>query len=464
MLRRISPRLVRQSRSLWSYTHGISDSILQHLTIPEVLRQRARTDANKLAFAFRHQNIRKTYAEFSNDVDQLAAAFIALGYNPGDRVGIWSPSNYEWAVTQYATAASGLILVNVNPAYKAKELEYSLNKVGVKALVMPPRFRTNDYIASIGELCSDLGNQAADSVKFDGLPNLEHLIMIGKEEGHPEAFIAFDELVGMGTKESWKELESRGKKIMPDLAVNIQYTSGTTGQPKGSTLTHHNLLNNAYFIGVRMGYDKQVGVVDENGIVFEYPRQPPTICVQVPFYHCFGCGIGNLSSLLFAGTCLIPDEYFNPEESLHAIEQDRCDTLYGVPTMFSDILSHSKLDATDVSTVNRGIMAGSPCPAPLLRRCNEKLGMKVLIAYGSTELSPIVTSTLMSDDEELQLNTVGCVMPHTELKLVDADGRTVERGERGEVWARGYCVMLGYWNDGEKNNEVVTNDRWYRTG
>jgi fatty-acyl-CoA synthase len=371
---------------------------------------------------------RWTYAELDRDVDELARGLVAAGIEKGDRVGVWAPNCAEWTVTQYATAKIGAILVNVNPAYRTHEFAYAVNQSGLRMLVAAESFKTSDYRAMIGETAAEC-------------PGLERVVHLGTGD--------WDELVASGRDLPASTVADRMAVLRPDDPINIQYTSGTTGYPKGATLSHRNILNNGYFTTELIGFTE----VDR-------------LCIPVPFYHCFGMVMGNLGCTSHGATMVIPAPGFDPETTLRCIEAERCTGVYGVPTMFIAMQNHPVFGSVDLSSLRTGLMAGSPCPVEVMKRCVNEMHMaEVGIAYGMTETSPVSTQTRMDDDLERRTATIGRVHPHVEIKVVDpATGQTVERGEPGEFCTRGYSVMLGYWEDPEKTREAIDDDGWMHTG
>jgi fatty-acyl-CoA synthase len=409
-----------------SYASGISGLPLLSDTIGENLENTAARLPDHEALVSCHQGVRLTYAQFNQAVDALATGLHGAGLGKGDRVGVWSPNRAEWTVVQYATAKLGVILVNINPAYRTSELQYVLGQSGCRWLFAASEFKGTDFEAMVADVRTDV-------------PGLERAVFFGSPE--------WDELAG--TEPDADLLRRAGSGLDFDDPINIQYTSGTTGFPKGATLTHHNILNNGYFLGAMLQYGER-----------------DRICIPVPLYHCFGMVIGNLSATS-SGACIVyPAEAFDPEATLRACAQERCTSLYGVPTMFIAQLGHPRFAEYDLSSLRTGIMAGSPCPIEVMRQVASEMGIdEISIAFGMTETSP-VTSMVRSDDTlEHRCATVGQVMPHTEIKIVDADTGVVQpRGEAGEFLARGYPVMLGYWNDPERTAEAIDAAGWMHTG
>jgi fatty-acyl-CoA synthase len=410
-----------------SYATGTSTAPLLGDTIGDNLDRTIARFPDREALVSVHQDLRYTYAQFGEAVDRCARAFIAAGTEPGERVGLWSPNCAEWAVVQYATAKAGIILVNINPAYRTSELAYVLNQSGVRMLVAATDFKASDYV------------QMVDDVRGD-CAALERVVFIGRDW---EQFIAGAEGV------SPDELRSRQDATQFDDPINIQYTSGTTGFPKGATLSHHNILNNGYFSGRGCRYS-------------EHDR----VCIPVPYYHCFGMVLGNLASTTHGACMVIPAPAFDPVATLQAVQDERCTSLYGVPTMFIAELEHPRFGDFDLQSLRTGVMAGSPCPIETMRRCVDEMHMEeVTICYGMTETSPVSTQTGADDALEKRVGTVGRVHPHVEVKIVDPEsGAIVERGSPGELCTRGYSIMLGYWNDPEKTADAIDRARWMHTG
>ena len=417
-----------------SYVHGASSVALIGQTLGAFFDEAVRRWADCDALIVRHQQLRWTYAELKRKVDDFAAGLLALGLEPGDRVGIWSPNNAEWVVTQFATAKAGLILVNINPAYRLSEAEYALNKVECKALVTATQFKTSDYVGMLNELRS--GNR---------LPHLQTIIRIG---GESEGMLSFDAIPGRAKPEHRRLLAEIGPRLQFDEPINIQFTSGTTGYPKGATLTHHNILNNGFFIGETMRLSEK-----------------DRICIPVPLYHCFGMVLGNLACVTHGSAMVYPGEGFDPLAVLETVEAERCTGLYGVPTMFIAELGHAEFKRFNLSTLRTGIMAGSPCPIEVMKQVVRDMHMnEVTICYGMTETSPVSFQTSADDPLEKRVGSVGRIHPHVEVKIVDADGRIVPPGLPGELCTRGYSVMRGYWNDVEKTQEAIDKARWMHTG
>jgi fatty-acyl-CoA synthase len=429
-----------------SYVHGVSATPLIGETIGEMFDRTAARWPDGEALVVRHQNIRWTWAELRDRVDALAAGLIALGLASGERIGIWAPNNAEWVVTQFATAKAGLILVNVNPAYRLGELEYALNKTGCKALITANRFKTSDYIAMLRELMPELDGAGPGKLKAARIPDLKLVIALGGEAG--PGMLRYEDVAAKGGKAEAARLEELSGLLQFDDAINIQFTSGTTGTPKAATLTHHNIVNNAYFVGATMELTEK-----------------DRLCIPVPMYHCFGMVIGTLTCVAHGATMVFPSEGFEPVEVLKAIVEERCTALHGVPTMFIAVLEEPDFASFDLSSLRTGVIAGAPCAIELMKRLiNEMHLPEITIAYGMTETGPVSFQTSVHDPLERRVTTVGRVLPHTEVKIVDPEGRIVPVGIPGELLTRGYCVMPGYWNDPEKTAENIDQTRWIRSG
>jgi fatty-acyl-CoA synthase len=429
-----------------SYAHGGQAAPLLGETIGSHFNRTVARWGDRPALISSQQGIRWTWQEFAQRVESFAAGLLALGLAPGDRIGIWSPNNAEWVVTQFASAKAGLILVTINPAYRLSELEYALTKVGCRAVVTATRFKSSDYIGMISTLAPELAASAPGDLHATALPDLRAVIQIGPETA-PGA-IAFDDIAARADAASRSRLAELQDRLQFDDPINIQFTSGTTGLPKGATLTHHNILNNGYFIGERLHYTEQ-----------------DKVCIPVPLYHCFGMVIGNMACLTHGSAMVLPGEGFDPLATLQTVAEERCTSLYGVPTMFIAELDHPQFATFDLSSLRTGMMAGSPCPVEVMRRCVRDMNLtEMTIGYGMTETSPVSTQTLIGDSLDKQTGTVGCAHPHVEIKIVDAEGRIVPRGQTGEFCTRGYSVMRGYWNDAERTAEAIDPSGWMRTG
>jgi len=413
---------------LLSYASGTSETPLLGQTIGENLERTVARYADREALVESATGRRWTYAQLNADVDEVARGLLGLGVAKGDRVGIWAPNCAEWILIQYATAKLGAILVNINPAYRTHELKYALNQSGVTLLVAATDFKTSDYRAMIDEVRPECAA-------------LQQTVYIGDP--------SWQELLAAGSSQPADAVADRMAELAFDDPINIQYTSGTTGFPKGATLSHHNILNNGYFTTELINFSE----VDR-------------LAVPVPFYHCFGMVMGNLGCTSHGACVVIPAPAFDPQATLEAIQAERCTGVYGVPTMFIGMLGHPDFASYDLSSLRTGIMAGSPCPVEVMKRCITDMHMsEVAIAYGMTETSPVSMQTRADDDLDRRTSTVGRAHPHVEIKIVDPDtGRPAERGEPGEFCTRGYSVMLGYWNEPEKTAEAIDTARWMHTG
>jgi len=411
-----------------SYASGTSDRALLGETIGVTFEQTVARVPDSEALVCCHQALRYTYAELNDAVDRLATGMLRAGLEQGDRIGVWSPTRAEWTLTQFATAKLGVILVNINPAYRTSELEYALGQSGCRWIIAAQELKGSSFVSMVDEVRPNL-------------PALERAIFFGTPE--------WEELASAHAQPDADALNRRAAELDCDDPINIQYTSGTTGFPKGATLTHHNILNNSYLAGGLMKYTE----VDR-------------ICIPVPLYHCFGMVMGNLGSITHGACMVYPAETFEPEATLSACANERCTALYGVPTMFIAQLEHPEFERFDLSSLRTGIMAGSPCPVEVMKRVSSDMGIdEMAIAFGMTETSPVSTQVRLDDTLEHRCGTVGQVMPHTEIKIVDpSNGRTQPHGEPGEFLARGYLVMRGYWNDPERTAEAIDPGGWMHTG
>ncbi|MCX4291743.1 MAG: AMP-binding protein [Odoribacter sp.] len=410
-----------------SYAHGISDIPLKGETIGQNLRQIASVFPQREALVSPYQNYRATYSEFLTQCEQVAKALMAHGIKRGDRVGIWSPNRYEWVVVQYATALMGAIMVNINPGYKLPGLRYALEQSRIDLLIASSHFRKTDYVSMLEQLKADCA-----------YPKQTVII-----EQDWEVFLQ------SGHNISNQQLIEREASLQFDDPVNIQYTSGTTGHPKGATLSHHNILNNGFFIGERLKYTEK-----------------DRVCLPVPFYHCFGMVLGNMAIVTHGACIVISGEAFDPHKVLETVEQEKCTSLYGVPTMFIAELDLPNFDRFNLSTLRTGIMAGAPCPIDTMRKVQSLMNMReICVCYGMTETSPVSTESCTDDPLELRVTTVGTVHPHVEIKIIDPEtGAIVPRGTAGEFCTRGYSVMLGYWDNPEETGAIIDNKRWLHTG
>jgi fatty-acyl-CoA synthase len=429
-----------------SYVHGASGTPFIGDTIGVHFDRIAERFGDRDALIVRHQQIQWTYRQLKERVDAFAAGLLALGLKRGDRIGVWSPNNAEWVITQFATAKAGLILVNINPAYRLAELEYALNKAGCVALVTAAQFKTSDYHAMLRELAPELRTALPGSLHAARLPQLRLVITIGPDDVHGMA--RFDDVSGLGRDAERHRLAALAGELQFDDPINIQFTSGTTGFPKGATLSHHNILNNGLFIAGAMK-------------LTEHDR----VCIPVPLYHCFGMVIGNLGCLTHGAAMVYPSEGFDPLATLETIAEERCTAVYGVPTMFIAEMDHPDFAKFDLSSLRTGMMAGSPCPIEVMKRAFSLMHLsEVVIGYGMTETSPASFASATDDPIERRVSTVGRILPHVEAKVIDAEGRIVPRGTAGELLTRGYLVMLGYWDDEEKTREAIDPAGWMHTG
>ena len=413
--------------SKYAYTHGASAIPLLGETIDENLKKTVAKNPNQEALICSHQNYRATYQEFYDQVVQVAKGLMALGVKRGDRVGVWSPNCYQWTLLQYATAKIGVILVNINPAYRTSELIYVINQSGLSVMFAALQFKSSNY-----KKMMDDAREFTDTIRK----------AIFWDE-------SWDRFLKEGEHISDEALRKREEKVQFDDPVNIQYTSGTTGNPKGVTLSHHNILNNAYFIGLRMNY-----------------THADRVCIPVPFYHCFGMVIGNLACTVHGATMVVPNDSFDPVKTLEAVERERCTSLYGVPTMFIAELQEMEQKTYDLSSLRTGVMAGSLCPPEIMKKVKEQMNMhEITICYGMTETSPVSTQTIIGAPFEKQIHSVGTIHDHLEIKIIDPDTKAIlKRGQSGELCTRGYSVMLKYWNSPDATRQVIDEQRWMHSG
>ena len=429
-----------------SYYCGASTTQIIYETIGGFFDRVAEKYPDSQALILRHQGVEWTYAELQRRVDQLAAGLLTLGIVPGDRVGIWGPNSAEWVLTQLATAKLGAIMVCINPAYRLYELEYALNKVECKALITDESFKTSDYLGMLNTLAPELEYCEPGALASTKLPKLKHVIRMGSSSS--AGMHNFDQVCELATDADRAALVGLQTQLKPDDAINIQFTSGTTGNPKGATLSHCNILNNGYLTGEAM-------------------RLTPAdkLCIPVPLYHCFGMVLAVLACVSHGATMVFPGEAFDPQQTLQTVQDERCTALHGVPTMFITELDHPNFSSFDLSSLRTGIMAGAPCPIEVMKRVISEMHMRdILIAYGQTELSPINNITLPDDSLERRTETVGRAMPWVEIKVIDEAGHVVPVGEKGEICTRGYSVMQGYWNDPEKTAETIDAAGWLHSG
>ena len=429
-----------------SYFCGASTTQIIYKTIGGYFDEMVQDHPDNPALIVRHQGVSWTYRELQARVDQLASGLLALNVRPGDRVGIWGPNSSEWVLVQLATAKIGAVMVCINPAYRLYELEYALNKVSCSVLICDVQFKTSDYLGMITTLAPELTLSRQDHLQADKLPHLQHVVRMGS--AHTPGMHNFDDVCHMGGAVELELLQALQKQLKPDDAINIQFTSGTTGNPKGATLSHCNILNNGFLTGFAM----QLTPKDK-------------LCIPVPLYHCFGMVMSVLACVSHGATMVFPGPSFDPEETLRTVEEESCTALHGVPTMFINELDHPNFADFNLSSLRTGIMAGAPCPVEVMKRVISEMHMeRVLLAYGQTELSPINHITRSDDSLTRRTETVGRAMPWVEIKIVDQDGRVVPVGEKGEICTRGYSVMQGYWDDPLKTAETIDPSGWLHSG
>jgi fatty-acyl-CoA synthase len=429
-----------------SFVSGISDRPLIYRTMDGVLKAAVKEGADRTALVFPYQATRFTFAEFDREVERVARGMIACGLKPGERIGIWAPNRVEWLLTLFAAARAGLVLVNINPAYRSFELEYALRLVGCSALVFSPSFKSSDYAAMLAALIPELAAAAPGRVVCVAFPDLRLLIQLG---GEPLlGTLSFDDLVGRGRDVDAGAMALIEEQLDPDQVFNIQFTSGTTGRPKGATMTHFNLVNNGFFVGegLRLTADDK-------------------ICIPVPLYHCFGMVLGVLAAMTHGAASVFSGEGFDALAVLQTVASERCTVLHGVPTMFIAELEHPRFGEFDLSSLRTGIMAGSSCPIAVMRRVVAEMHMpEVTICYGMTETSPVSFQSHTDDPLERRVTTVGRVHPHVQVKIIDENGRVTPRGVAGELLTRGYSVMRGYWDDAERTRDAIDAGGWMHTG
>jgi fatty-acyl-CoA synthase len=429
-----------------SHCSGPDELPLLYQTIGEAFVAAAERFPERPALVVRHQNIRWSYAEYRREVDRLAAALLALGIEPGDRVGIWAPNCHEWCLTQYATARIGAIMVCINPAYRLYELEYALNKVQCKVIIAAERFKTSDYLGMLQTLAPELARATPGHLDAHKLPHLKTVIRMG-DTVTPGMF-NFAAIRAAVTAADIARVDSVAAQLRPGDPINIQFTSGTTGNPKGATLTHLNILNNGRIVGAGMRLTER-----------------DRLCIPVPLYHCFGMVMGSLACITHGAAAVFPADAFDPLATLEAVAAERCTALHGVPTMFIAELDHPRFAEFDLATLRTGIMAGAPCPVEVMNRVLTQMHMaEVLIAYGQTETSPVNHMTRTDDPIGKRVGSVGRPAAHCEIKIVDAEGHTLPVGEKGEICCRGYAVMHGYWDDGERTRETIDAQGWLHSG
>lgn len=429
-----------------SHVRGRTDRPLLELTIPQLLAQTVAKHGTREAAVFCAEGIRWRYDDFAREVDRLAGGLLRLGVRPGERVGIWGPNRSEWLLTQFATARIGAILVCVNPAYRPFELDYALNAVACSTLITARRFKTSDYVAMLNALAPELAQAVPGKLKAAKLPHLKRIIAV--EADAPAGMLAFPDVMTLGDTVATAELDQITGTLSPDDPINIQFTSGTTGSPKGACLTHRNIVNNANAVTATMRFTHE-----------------DRLCIPVPFYHCFGMVMGTLGCVTKGAAMVIPGEGFDPETTLRATSEERCTAKYGVPTMFVAELNLPNFDRFDFSHLRTGIMAGALCPIEVMRQVQSRMNMKgITIAYGMTETSPVSFQSDVDDPLDKRCSTVGRIHPHVECKIVGDSGETLPIGQQGELWTRGYSVMHSYWGDAEKTADSITQDGWMKTG
>ncbi|WP_425092286.1 AMP-binding protein [Tropicimonas sp. S265A] len=429
-----------------SYVYGDTTTPLLEITIPALLSGTVDRFPDREAAVFVEHGIRWTYDDFQREVDALAGGLLRLGLNKGDRLGVWAPNRPEWLLAQFATARLGVILVNVNPAYRTSELEFALRKTGCKALILAPRFKESDYVAMINALAPELMQAKPGTLISERLPDLRSVIVM--DDMPPPGCLSFPDVVDWGRDVPSAALDEISEGLDCNDPVNIQFTSGTTGQPKGATLTHRNIVNNARF------------VTDAIGLTAE-----DRLCIPVPFYHCFGMVMGTLGCVTKGATIVVPAQGFDARTTLATLEDEACTGLYAVPTMVVAMLQHDDFPEFDLHMMRTGILAGAPVPIEIMRRVQSEMHMdEVTIAYGMTETSPVSFQSAVDDPLEKRVASVGRIQPHVEVKIVDATGQPVPVGAQGELWTRGYSVMQGYWDEPEKTSEAIDADGWMHTG
>ncbi len=429
-----------------SYVHGVSDIPLAGVTVGNLLSDTANRHPNNEALVVPYQKARLTYRDLDDRATEMAAGLIALGLETGDRVGVCAPNMVEWVVLQFATAKAGLILVNINPAYRVSELEFGLNQVGVKALVTVPMFKSSNYLAMLTELMPELATAEPGQLHAKKIPDLRWVIVLGDDP--VQGTFGYADVLANATDAARDQLAKLSSQLQFDDAINIQFTSGTTGRPKAATLSHHNIVNNAFFSGLQMKLTHE-----------------DRMCIPVPMYHCFGMVLGSLCCVAHGATMVFASAGFDAEAAMDVVEAEKCTVFHGVPTMFIAALDAPRFAKRDLSSLRTGIIAGAPCPAELMKRIMDEMHMtQITIAYGMTETGPVSTQTSVDDPVSRRVETVGRVLPHTEIKVVDPEGRITPHGIAGELLTRGYCVMPKYWNDPEKTAKAIDEARWIASG
>jgi fatty-acyl-CoA synthase len=429
-----------------SYLCGQANELLLYETIGACVERIAATYPDKEALVVRHQNIRWTFSEYKSRIDALAAGLVSLGVEPGDRVGIWSPNRVEWCLTQFATAKIGAIMVCINPAYRPYELEYALNKVKCQTIITAAQFKTSEYLRMLQEMAPELATCEPGELKSIKLPHLTTVIRMG--DAVSPGMFNFDKVCEMGEDTHYDRMAEIAPTLQADDAINIQFTSGTTGSPKGATLSHFNILNNGLQVGAGMRFTSE-----------------DRLCIPVPLYHCFGMVMGNLTCMTHGACAVFPDEGFDPDVVLRTVVEEKCTALHGVPTMFVAETDLPNVAEYELSTLRTGVMAGAPCPLELMHQVIDKLNMsEITIMYGQTETSPVNHMTDIDAPAEKRCGTVGRVGPYQEIKIIDESGRVVPLGDKGELCCRGYSVMQGYWDDKARTDETIDATGWLHSG
>jgi fatty-acyl-CoA synthase len=429
-----------------SYVHGVDSEPLRGDTVGVCFDATCDRYGDREALVVPYQGVRWTYGQLRDYVDAVAAGLMSLGLEPGVRVGIWAPNCVEWVITQFATAKAGLVLVNINPAYRVTELEFAISQVACEALIIAPRVKSSDYVDMVETLCPEIADSEPGRLECERVPKLRWVIRLGHESS--PGLLNFDELAERAGHAQRAALASTSAGLQFDDPINIQFTSGTTGTPKAATLTHHNIVNNAWFVGRQMSL-----------------TQNDRVCIPVPMYHCFGMVLGTLCCVAHGAAMVFASESFAPRAVLGTVAAERCTALHGVPTMFIAELDEPDFESFDLTSLRTGIMAGAPCPVELMKRVMADMHLEqITIAYGMTETGPVSFQTHVSDSLDRRVHTVGRVLPHTEVKIVDDAGRIVPRHTAGELKTRGYCVMPGYWNDEQRTAQAIDSARWIASG
>ncbi|KAG7334975.1 hypothetical protein KOW79_001571 [Hemibagrus wyckioides] len=431
-----------------SYVHGPSSVPLLSLTVGQSLQTTVNKWPDREAVVFLQDGVRKSFSQFQYEVDHLAAGLLALGLQKGDRLGIWGPNTYEWILFQFATAKAGIIMVSLNPAYKVSELAFALRKVQCNAVVCPTQFKSQRFYDMLREICPELNTAVSGSIRSTRLPDLHKVIVTDSKQS---GMLHVDDVMQAAESQHHRHLNNLQRILSPEDPINIQFTSGTTGNPKGVTLSHNNIVNNAYFIGLRMGYNWRTQV---------------RVCVPVPMYHCFGSVLAGMCMAVHGITLVFPSAAYNTQANLEAIQKEKCTVIYGTPTMYIDLLSQGNTENYHLSSLETGIIGGSSCPPEVIRRVINDMKVKqITVGYGTTENSPITFLGFPVDKLELKTDSAGYIMDHTEAKVVESSsGQLLPLGQPGELLIRGYCVMQGYWDEPHRTLESISEDGWYKTG